>query len=63
MFGIERTYNFIIDFRKHENDPEAIIIKEKEVDRVEAFKYLGVVPDNKLKWENNPVRLKQECIV
>ena len=33
----------VIDFRKQENDPEAILIKEKEVERVETFKYPGFV--------------------
>ena len=33
----------VIDFHTQENNPEAIIIKEKEVERVETFKYLGGV--------------------
>ena len=43
----------VIDFRKQENDPEAIFILEKEVERVETFKYLGVVLHNKLTGKNN----------
>ena len=42
------TKEKVIDFREQENDPEAIIIKEKEVERVETFKYLNVVLDNEL---------------
>ena len=39
--------------KRIKNDPEAIIIKDKEVERVEKFKYLSVVLDNKLTWKNN----------
>ena len=42
-----------ISLKKKENDPDAIIIKEKEVERVETFKHLGIVLDNKLRWKNN----------
>ena len=41
------------DFRKEETDPDAIIIKEIEVERVETFKQLIVVLDNKLTWKND----------
>ena len=43
----------VIDIRKQENDPDAIIIKEKEAQQVETFKYLGPALDNKLTWKNN----------
>ena len=46
--NVSMTKEKVIDFREQENDPEAIIIKEKEVERVETFKYLNVVLDKEL---------------
>ena len=43
----------MIDFRRQQNNPEAILIKEKEVERVETFEYIGVVLDNKIACKNN----------
>ena len=43
----------VIDFRRQEDNPEVIPVEQKEVERVETFKYLGVVLDNKLTRKNN----------
>ena len=43
----------VIDFRRQENNTEVIMTKEKEEVRMETFKYLGVILDNKLTWKNN----------
>ena len=43
----------VIDFRKQTKAPDLIVIKENDLERVEIFKYLGVVLDNKLTWKQN----------
>ena len=43
----------MIKFCRQESNPEALIIKKKEGERVETFKYLGVVLDNNITWKNN----------
>ena len=48
-----KTRDLVIDFRRQEKNPEALISKEKEVVRMETFKYLGVVLNNKLTLKNN----------
>ena len=53
VLNINKTKYLVIDFRRQEKHPEALISKEKEVVRMETFKYLGVVLNNKLTWENN----------
>ena len=53
VLNISKTKEIITDFRSQENNPKPLIFKEKEVERLEMFKYLGVVLDNKLTWKNN----------
>ena len=43
----------VIDFCKQTKVPDIIVIKENYVERVETFKYLGIVLDNKLTWKQN----------
>ena len=38
----------VIDFRKQTKVADLIVIKKKDVERVDTFKYLGIVIDNKL---------------
>ena len=38
-----KTRDLVIDFRRQEKNPEALISKEKEEVRMETFKYFGVV--------------------
>ena len=42
-----------IDFRKNQRCPKLICIKGEAVERVETFKYLGVVFDSELNWKDN----------
>ena len=40
-------------FRKNQRCPKAIYIKGEAVERVDTYKYLGVVFDSKLNWKEN----------
>ena len=53
VLNVTKTKEMVIDFRKQTKVPDLIVIKEKDVDRVEIFKYLGIVLDNKLTWKQN----------
>ena len=56
VLNISKTKEMVINFRRQKYNPETIIVtKEKEEERMETFKYLGISLDNKLKWKNNTV--------
>ena len=42
-----------IDFRKNQRCPKPVYIKGEAVERVDTYKYLGVVFDSKLNWKEN----------
>ena len=42
-----------IDFRKNQRCPKPVYIKVEAVERVDTYKYLGVVFDSKLTWKEN----------
>ena len=50
---ISKIKEMVIGFRRQENNPSALIITEKEVERAETFKYLGFALNNKLSWKSN----------
>ena len=43
----------IIDFRKNKGDFEPVMIQDRQVERVDSYKYLGVVIDKHLTWKEN----------
>ena len=51
--NVSKTKEMLIDFRKNKPDPDPVILKGKEVERVVSFKYLGAIIDNKLSWSQN----------
>ena len=42
-----------IDFRKNQRCPKPVYIKGEAMERVETYKYLGVVFGSKLNWKEN----------
>ena len=48
-----KTKELRIDFRRMQTPPEPFCIKGVEVVRDDTYKYLGIVNDPKLKWNEN----------
>ena len=42
-----------IVFRKNQRCPKPVYIKGEAVERVDTYKYLGVIFDSKLNWKEN----------
>ena len=51
--NVSKTKEIIIDFRHREVVFDEIVIKDQPVERVENYKYLGIVLDEKLSWSAN----------
>ena len=54
------------DFRKNQRCPKPVYIKGEAVERVDTYKYLGVVFDSKVNWKENINSMQKkwtrECI-
>ena len=48
--NVSKTKEMVIDFRQARSDPQPVDIKGSAVARVETYKYLGIVLNNKLSW-------------
>ena len=46
VLNVRNTKEMVIDFCKQTKVPDLIVIEEKGVERVDAFKYLDIVLDN-----------------
>jgi len=53
LLNATKTKELIIDFRKCEPSYREVTIKDSKVDRVNKFKYLGTIIDNKLSWSDH----------
>ena len=51
--NVFKTKEMCIDFRKNQRCPKLVYIKGEAVERVDTYKYLGVVFDSKLNWKEN----------
>lgn len=51
----------IVVFRINTNVPDAIVIANEEVERVEEYRYLGVVIDKKLTGSRNSQQVYNKC--
>ena len=51
--NVSKTKKMCIDFRKNQRCPKPVYIKGEAVERVDTYKYLGVVFDSKLNWKEN----------
>ena len=51
--NVSKTKEMCIDFRKKQRCPKPVYIKGEAVERVDTYKYLGVVFDSKLNRKEN----------
>ena len=51
--NVSKTKKMCIDSRKNQRCPKTVYIKGEAVERVDTYKYLGVVFDSKLNWKEN----------
>ena len=49
--NVTKTKEMLIDFRSKSIVPDPIIIKKTKIERVDTYKYLGLVIDNRLKFD------------
>ena len=60
LLNVKKTKELIIDFRQKNNTHEEIIIKGEQVERVQEYKYLGVIFDENLDWCKNSESLQKK---
>ena len=51
--NVSKTKEMCVDFRKNQRCPKPVYINGEAVERVDTYKYLGVVFDSKLNWKEN----------
>ena len=51
--NVSKTKEMCTDFRKNQRCAKPVFIKGEAVERVDTYKYLGVVFDSKLNWKEN----------
>ena len=50
-FNTDKTKELIFDFRSQPTDIAPVVIDGSIIEQVHTYKYLGVIIDNKLKWD------------
>ena len=50
-WNVPKTKEMIIDFRRNEDPPPPLVVKGEVVERVDLFRFLGLMVSNKLTWE------------
>ena len=53
VLNVTKTKEMVTDFHNQTKVTDLIVIEEKDVERVDSFKYLGIVLDNKITWKQN----------
>ena len=48
---VKKTKELVIDFRIKKNRLSPLAIKDREIEQVQTYKYLGVIIDDKLNWQ------------
>ena len=59
--NVAKTNELLIDFRKQPPAVSPITIDGEIVERVEKYKYLGIILDNKLKFDSNVLNIYKKC--
>ena len=50
---VGKTKKMVVDFRRNQGQSAPVVIKGNAIERVETFKYLGVLFDDRLSWKQN----------
>ena len=58
--NVKKTKEMIFDFRRLDNNHASITISNETVERVDCYKYLGVVFDDKLSWHNHTQKVQKK---
>ena len=59
--NVTKTKELLIDFRKQPPAVSPITIDGDIVERVEKYKYLGFILDNKIKLDSNVLNIHKKC--
>ena len=51
----------IVDYKRYRSDVAALQLKGQTIERVEEYKYLGSIIDNKLAFSRNVEVILQKC--
>ena len=60
LLNVKKTKELIFDLRKSSPIHENIVIKGEVVERVNEYKYLGVIFDEKLDWVKNSKKIQSK---
>ena len=61
VLNVTKTKELLFDFRKQPLAVSPITIDREIVERVEKYKYLGIILDNKLKFDSNLLSIYKKC--
>ena len=59
--NVRKTKELVIDFRKNATVPPNLFIDGMKVERVDQYKYLGTIIDNKLNFNANTSAIHKKC--
>ena len=59
--NVSKTKEILIDFRKNPQPVPNLLIDDEPVERVSEYKYLGMVVDDKLVFDNNVTKIHKSC--
>ena len=58
---VGKTKEMVIDFRRKIDRPEPVALKGDATERIENYKYLGVLLDSTLRWKENTNAVLQKA--
>ena len=59
--NVGKTKEMVVDFKRNRTDVGALQIRGQTVERVEEYRYLGTIIDNKFNFEKNVESIHKKC--